>query len=405
MIEDYDFEAWETRLVLAVSDSVQDESLLAVTYIDSLFIISGRNRWENDNGVSQIYIVNKTGELLSSFDQPFEGLLAYEDLTWDGELIWGVAEDSVFGFSFEGEIEARWALPFERGTALAMTWDAGNEKLWIAEPGSDIYSFDSDGNIIDTLRRRSFFSIYSLAYWQDDPDNFCIYAFDPGNPGFVDIVKFDIETGENQFVKNYELPISAQTQGIYITDSYDPYSTVMISIVNDFREDAIVVTQLDMLEDWFWLDMSEGEIEADNSQDLNLSIFTRDLLPIFYPGELTFHHNAEGGKTLISVNLTVLDVEDNYEQTAFPKQFSITQVSPNPSNSRFMIEFTLPRESHIQIEAYDLAGRRVAVINTDVYYAGSHSVGWDATGLPSGVYLLTLNAGEKTSIRKAVLLK
>jgi len=52
----------------------------------------------------------------------------------------------------------------------------------------------------------------------------------------------------------------------------------------------------------------------------------------------------------------------------------------------------LPRTSDARLSLYDIAGRRVAVVAEGEYAAGRHEVAFDAAGLPSGVYLLKLDA-------------
>jgi len=72
---------------------------------------------------------------------------------------------------------------------------------------------------------------------------------------------------------------------------------------------------------------------------------------------------------------------------------------PCPATGAFSVAFSLPRTSDVVLSLYDLAGRRVAVVAEGEYAAGRHEVVFDAAGLPSGVYLLKLDAdcGARTS--------
>jgi subtilisin family serine protease len=83
---------------------------------------------------------------------------------------------------------------------------------------------------------------------------------------------------------------------------------------------------------------------------------------------------------------------------------------PNPFHPATTIEYTTASAGPVRLEAYDVAGRRVATLVDEVRPAGTQRVRWSATAsdghpLASGVYLLRLTAGHSTTSRKVVLLK
>jgi len=78
---------------------------------------------------------------------------------------------------------------------------------------------------------------------------------------------------------------------------------------------------------------------------------------------------------------------------------------PNPFNPETSVCFRMSAPSLAQLDVYDIRGRRVATLLDEPMQAGEHTVHWSATGLPSGVYLLRLEAGGRTETTKALLLK
>ena len=90
---------------------------------------------------------------------------------------------------------------------------------------------------------------------------------------------------------------------------------------------------------------------------------------------------------------------------------SLAQNFPNPFNPKTEISFTLPRASDIDLQVYDLGGRRVCcLISSEEYSAGAHVVVWNGCDdmgnhLPSGVYLYRLRADDFSETRKMTLLK
>lgn len=83
---------------------------------------------------------------------------------------------------------------------------------------------------------------------------------------------------------------------------------------------------------------------------------------------------------------------------------------PNPFNPATTIDYDVALAGRVTIAAYDAAGRRVATLVDEEQAAGPHSFTWNAADehggtLASGVYLLSLTAGQSHVSRKVVLLK
>jgi hypothetical protein len=78
---------------------------------------------------------------------------------------------------------------------------------------------------------------------------------------------------------------------------------------------------------------------------------------------------------------------------------------PNPFNSTTQIEFILPTTQRVSLRLYDVLGREVAVMMNEIQTAGAHRLTFDASGMPSGVYLCRLEAGEMMQTRKMLLVK
>jgi 1,4-alpha-glucan branching enzyme len=88
-----------------------------------------------------------------------------------------------------------------------------------------------------------------------------------------------------------------------------------------------------------------------------------------------------------------------------PAAYALDQNYPNPFNPSTVIGYRVPESGRVRLTVYDLLGREVAVLVDGVQTAGSHSVRWNAAGLPTGVYLYQLRAGSFTETRKLMLVK
>jgi hypothetical protein len=83
----------------------------------------------------------------------------------------------------------------------------------------------------------------------------------------------------------------------------------------------------------------------------------------------------------------------------------LDQNYPNPFNPTTVFSFQLSAISKVKLIVYDVLGREVARLMDDVKPAGEYKVTWNASALPSGVYLYQLQAANYMSVKKAILMK
>lgn len=83
----------------------------------------------------------------------------------------------------------------------------------------------------------------------------------------------------------------------------------------------------------------------------------------------------------------------------------IGQNYPNPFNPSTMIEFELLQDSDVEVIVYNLAGKEISTIHRGFLLSGSHQFKFDATGLPSGIYLYQIKTRLSSQTRKMILAK
>lgn len=100
---------------------------------------------------------------------------------------------------------------------------------------------------------------------------------------------------------------------------------------------------------------------------------------------------------------TITDIQG--EPTHLLGKVSLEKNYPNPFNSSTNLRFSLPQASLVQLNIYNTIGQKVETLVNQRMNAGSHSVSFNAEGLPSGVYIYRLKAGEDRESRKMLLVK
>jgi hypothetical protein len=79
--------------------------------------------------------------------------------------------------------------------------------------------------------------------------------------------------------------------------------------------------------------------------------------------------------------------------------------APNPSTGTMSFSIALARDQQVEIEAFDVTGRRVALIHRGVLPAGTYRFAWNGLtqkGLHAapGIYLLQLRAEDRSEVRR-----
>jgi hypothetical protein len=90
--------------------------------------------------------------------------------------------------------------------------------------------------------------------------------------------------------------------------------------------------------------------------------------------------------------------------TPLPQTIGLN-ASPNPFNPTTTLEFALPQSGAVKVEVFNAAGQSVAKLVNGQRDAGLHQVTWDASEMPSGVYLVSLDAGSLHATTKVLLVK
>ena len=85
---------------------------------------------------------------------------------------------------------------------------------------------------------------------------------------------------------------------------------------------------------------------------------------------------------------------ENRDQS--PEGFALFQNYPNPFNPRTAVSFQLPAVSVVKLRIFDVLGREIETLVAGERAAGPHTVAWDASSRPSGVYIYRLEATDAT---------
>lgn len=111
----------------------------------------------------------------------------------------------------------------------------------------------------------------------------------------------------------------------------------------------------------------------------------------FYTNELTWQIFVEP--------LTNSD----YNTTVY--EYNLEQNFPNPFNPSTDISFKLKESGNVKIEVFNTLGQSVSVLLDEFRTAGAYKIKFDASLLPSGIYLAKMTSGDFSKTIKMSLMK
>jgi hypothetical protein len=118
--------------------------------------------------------------------------------------------------------------------------------------------------------------------------------------------------------------------------------------------------------------------------------YTYSLVSVSESGEREVIGTASATPTMNAATITEYALHQNY---------------PNPFNPETNITFDIVEAGEVTLTVFNSTGQTVATLVNGAMTSGRHSVTFDASTLPSGLYFYRLNTANFTSVKKMVLMK
>src|SRR3989339_617184 len=96
-----------------------------------------------------------------------------------------------------------------------------------------------------------------------------------------------------------------------------------------------------------------------------------------------------------------LGIERNND--IIPTEYTLDQNYPNPFNPATKIVYSIPKESNVRLEVFDILGKRVALLVNETQQVGQYKVDFDASKLSSGMYIYRLSSQGLVFSKKMML--
>ena len=234
--------------------------------------------------------------------------------------------------------------------------------------------------------------------------------------------------------------LNADGNDLYLTSNWDELNPSAVKM-RRYDDAPLVPTNFTLTasQNWHpyltWRFNTESDIQnyylerSQKSNALGGQWTTWEILPALpstqnYYEDLTINNASGSGPMLVRYRLRVKDYYNysdytNNLQIAYGtsaekrliqnnniiNHYSLKQNYPNPFNPSTVISFQLPEPGIVQLKVYNLLGKEVASLVNEFKPEGEYSINYNASGLPTGVYIYSLRVNGFVQNQKMTLLK
>ncbi len=190
-------------------------------------------------------------------------------------------------------------------------------------------------------------------------------------------------------------------------NSFEDFAKLDINYTDNFEETQVI--RLFLNNEWMnyessyykrdsegWLLNAKYKMWVDN----NRWIDSDGPLSIINPDGLEVHYISREINGFYSNPLAV-----NTQNNSKINNFELLQNYPNPFNPTTTINYQINEKGFVNLKVYDIIGKEVAILVNETQNSGKYSVSFNASNLPSGVYIYSLRVNNFIKNNKMTLVK
>ncbi len=153
-----------------------------------------------------------------------------------------------------------------------------------------------------------------------------------------------------------------------------------------------------------------GTVTTNSFEDLNESYPVKGGIGLTHPVQykvtaVDFHpyESLPSNTVLTYVSGALLEKSNSGELK--PSEYSLDQNYPNPFNPSTKITYSIKEEGLVTLKVYDILGKEIAILVNENKAAGNYEAEFNASQLPSGMYIYKIQSGQFSDVKKMLLTK
>ena len=140
---------------------------------------------------------------------------------------------------------------------------------------------------------------------------------------------------------------------------------------------------------------------AESVEKFDAKVFTNLGTHLDFNQNWFYYDNGNTPPSVLRRDITGIDIP----LSLIPVQTELYQNYPNTVNPTTKIKFHIGKAGHVQIQVFDILGRRVAVLANEFKNPGFYETTFNGNDLASGTYVLLLHTENFTKSVKMLLVK
>ncbi|MDD5540610.1 MAG: T9SS type A sorting domain-containing protein [Candidatus Marinimicrobia bacterium] len=88
-----------------------------------------------------------------------------------------------------------------------------------------------------------------------------------------------------------------------------------------------------------------------------------------------------------------------------PLVFGLQKAYPNPFNPSLTIPYGLTEDGNISLKVYNLRGQLEETLMSTYALKGTYSLNWQPVNISAGIYIIHMQAGNRTSMQKVLFVR
>ncbi len=153
---------------------------------------------------------------------------------------------------------------------------------------------------------------------------------------------------------------------------------------------------------------SEHQVVGDDPKfvdEQNYDYHLRDGSPAIDAGDPADGTNYPGGR--IDLGAYEFEPTTGLDQVPpkAPEDLRIFNCYPNPFNPDTILEYVLLRPSSVQLDIFNILGKKIATLFKGIEKSGKHRKYWHPKNLPAGIYFARLQINQKAHLKSLIYLK
>ena len=302
---------------------------------------------------------------------------------------------NLFNSSWENELRTQHTYESSSTVEVVETWDGSS---WMNEARTTTMLNNND------LPTGSLTEDWDGSDWVNDEQSTNTYTTFEGTEKFEQIVFEDWETGSNSWVN--------ESRSRFSYDSIIPVELARFAAQRSGRDGVRLTWQTASETNNSGFEV-QRQTSASPSGSWNTVQFVEGAGTTSEPQSYRFTDRSVPYEAeAVRYRLRQVDLDGSAELSSTvevrigsPARLALRAPFPNPAQGQATVRYELPEATDVQIAVYDLLGRRVATPVEGQKNAGRSQFRLRTQQLPSGTYILRLQAAEQTRTQRLTIVK